>query len=447
MIESLAPSEQPASVADYFSDLELASGPAWLQALREQARTRLGKIEFPNTDQEEWRFTNVAPLRQWPLHGAESGGRRLSPADIAPFRLAPEGYCLVFVDGRYRPELSEAPSHETSLRAGSLRDIWDGDAVELKQHLARYADEKTSFFTALNTACFEDGAVVLVPAKAEIDKPVQLLYLAASEKPGATVHARNLIMAHQGSSVKIIESYASLTDAPHWTNAVTELALGPDARVEHCKLQNENGCAFHIATVQAVQSRNSRWLSHSIATGGKLARNQIQTWLVDEGAEAILNGLYLARGEQLIDHHTVVDHAHPRCESHEFYYGILGGRSRGVFNGKIFVRQDAQKTNAKQTNRNLVLSEQALINTKPQLEIFADDVKCTHGATVGQLNEEEMFYLRSRGIGAALARQMLIRAFANDAIERITVPSVRAHLEQLLTQRFEGLDTSVSSHV
>ncbi len=208
--------------------------------------------------------------------------------------------------------------------------------------------------------------------------------------------------------------------------------------MEHCRLQNENGRAFHIATVQAVQERDSHWISHSIATGARIARNQVQTRLEGEGAEAILNGLYLGRDEQLIDHHTVVDHARPHCESHEFFHGILADRSHGVFNGKIFVRQDAQKTNAKQTNRNLVLSENAIIDTKPQLEIFADDVKCTHGATVGQLNDEALFYLRSRGIGAAQARRMLIRAFAEDVVERITIAAARERLDQLLTERFDG---------
>jgi Fe-S cluster assembly protein SufD len=285
-----------------------------------------------------------------------------------------------------------------------------------------------------------------VTANAAITEPVQLLYIATGAQPGAAVHVRNLIVAEQASSIKIIESYVSLAVTPSFTNTVTELVLAADARVEHCRLQNENEQTFHVSWVQAEQARNSHWLSHSIATGGRVARNQIQTRLNAEGAEAILNGLYLARGEQLIDHHTVVDHAQPRCESHEFYFGILAGRAHGVFNGKIFVRQDAQKTNAKQTNRNLVLSENALINTKPQLEIFADDVKCTHGATVGQLNEEALFYLRARGIGADLARRMLVRAFANDAVERITLAPVRAYLDQLLTERFEGLDTSLSSH-
>jgi Fe-S cluster assembly protein SufD len=444
MMDTLAQTDREAA-ATFFAG-ELAPGPAWLQSLRQQARARLGKIGFPTTEQEEWRFTNVAPLRQWPLHAAQPGGRQLSRADIKPFRLAGEGFCLVFVDGRFRPELSNVPAHGELAQAGSLRALWDDHEHELERHLARHANCEADFFTALNTACFQDGAYVSVPANADVKQPVQLLYLAASGQPGAAVHPRNLIVAHEGSAVKVIESYASLTEAAHLTNAVTELALGPGARVEHCRLQNENERAYHIAAVQAVQSRGSHWLSHSIATGGRLARNQIQTWLGGEGAEAILNGLFLGRGDQLIDHHTLVDHAKPHCESHEYYFGIMGGRSHGVFNGKIFVRPDAQKTNAKQTNRNLLLSEHAIIHTKPQLEIFADDVKCTHGATVGQLNEEALFYLRSRGLDAALARQMLIRAFANGAVERITLEPVRAHLEQLLTERFEGLDTSVSSH-
>jgi len=445
MMDTLAQTDREPAAADFFGG-ELGPGPAWLQALRRQARARLEEIGFPTTEQEEWRFTNMAPLRQWPLHAAAPGAHKVGPEDIEPFRLAGDGYCLVFVDGQFRQELSALPSPGAPLRAGGLRAHWDGDGRELENHLARHAQGDANYFTALNTACFQDGAFVLAPANAVIEQPVQLLYLAAGERPGAAVHARNLIVAHHGSSLKVIESYASLTEAPHLTNAVTELALGAEARVEHCKLQNENDRAFHIAAVQAVQGRSSRWLSHSIATGARLARNQIRTLLNAEGAEAMLNGLYLARGEQLLDHHTVVDHAQPRCESHEFYYGILAGRSHGVFNGKIFVRQDAQKTNAKQTNRNLVLSEHALINTKPQLEILADDVKCTHGATVGQLDQEALFYLRSRGIGAGLARRMLVRAFANDAVERITLAPVRDHLEKLLTERFEGLDTSISSH-
>jgi Fe-S cluster assembly protein SufD len=432
------------SVTASFAGEDLGPGPAWLQSLREKAKMRAEKIGFPTTSHEEWRFTNVAPLRQWALQTVGRVTRRLSPADIEPFRLS--GSCLVFVDGRFSQELSALPDSGVSLRAGSLRAFCEGDGRELGNNLARHAHCDENFFAALNTACFQDGAFVSAAANAIVEEPIQLLYLAVSEQPQAAMHARNLIVAHPGSSLKVIETYASLTDAPYLTNVVTELVLGADARVEHCKLQNESERAFHIAATQAVQARSSHWLSHSIATGARLARNQVQTLLNGEGAEAILNGLYFGRGEQLIDHHTVVDHAQPHCESHEFYYGILAGRSHGVFNGKIFVRQDAQRTNAKQTNRNLVLSETALINTKPQLEIFADDVKCTHGATVGQLNEEALFYLRARGIGADLARRMLVRAFANDAVERITMEPVRHHMDRLLTDRFAGLDASLSSH-
>ncbi len=445
MTDTLAPTDRKPAHAPFFGGA-LGPGPAWLQSLRQKARGRLDEIGFPTTDQEEWRFTNVAPLLQWPLHPAEPASRRIGPADIEPFRLAGDGYCLVFVNGRFRPELSTLPRPGAHVQAGSLRAQWNGGAPEWEKHLARHAGCDSNFFTALNTASFEDGAFVFAPPNAAVGQPVQLLYLAASDRPGAAVHPRNLIVADGGSSLKVIETYASLTEAPHLTNAVTELALGPGAHVEHGKLQNENERAFHIATVQAVQGADSHWLSHSIATGARLARNQIQTLLNARGAEAVLNGLYLARGEQLTDHHTLIDHAQPHCQSHEFYYGILAGRSHGVFNGKILVRQDAQKTNAKQTNRNLVLSESALIDTKPQLEIFADDVKCTHGATVGQLNAEALFYLRSRGIGAALARRMLVRAFANDAVERVTLAPARERLEKLLTEWFEGLDFPLSSH-
>jgi Fe-S cluster assembly protein SufD len=433
--------DEPAAARDAFFPGELGPGPAWLQSVRQRARSRLGQIGFPTVRDEEWRFTNMAPLLRWPLHAAQSDGRPIGPEEVKPFRLAGQGHCLVFVDGFFRPDLSVLPGQGAALQAGSLRAQLEAHPRELEQHLGRHAGFDTHYFTALNTAFFQDGAFISVPADAIIEEPVQLLYLAASERPGAAVHARNLILVHGGGSLKIIETYASLTEAAHLTNAVTELSLGPGARLEHCRLQNENERAFHVAAVQAVQGRGSHWLSHSIATGARLARNQIQTLLNAEGAEAILNGLFLARDGQLMDHHTVVDHAQPHCESHEFYHGILAGRSHGVFNGKIFVRPNAQKTNAKQTNRNLVLSENAVMDTKPQLEIFADDVKCTHGATVGQLNGEALFYLRSRGLGAAQARRLLIRAFADSVVERVTLAPVREHLEQLFTARFQGLET------
>jgi Fe-S cluster assembly protein SufD len=325
-----------------------------------------------------------------------------------------------------------------ALHVGSLKAALAAGMPDLEKHLTRYALHDGNVFTALNTAFFQDGGYVRVGAGAAVERPIQLLFVSTAAEAGATAHPRNLIVAQRGGAVKIVESYASLGDCPIVTNAVTELAIGPEAHVEHCKVQMESERAFHFATIQAQQARNSRWTSHSIAVGGRLARNQIQTRLDAEGAGCILNGLYLGRGEQLIDHHTVVDHAQPRCESHEFYHGILAGRAHGVFNGKIFVQPHAQKTNAKQTNRNLLLSEESVIDTKPQLEIFADDVKCTHGATIGQMDAEAIFYLRSRGIGLDHARRMLIRAFASDVVERIGIEPVRAQLDRMLNERFEN---------
>jgi len=421
-----------------FARTELAGAPAWLVEIRKAAAKRAAEIDFPNTRQEEWRFTSVAPALQAPWHSARPTERNLTAQDIAPLTFGLDGYRLVFVDGHLCEQLSVVPATENGLHVGGLKSALAAGLPGLEKHLTRYALHNGDVFTALNTAFFEDGGCVWVDAGKNVERPIHLLFVSTSAEAGATAHPRNLIVVQERGAVKIVESYASLNDAPVVTNAVTELAVGAEAKVEHCKVQMESERAFHFATVQAQQAKDSRWTSHSIAIGGRLARNQIQARLNAEGAGCILNGLYLGRGDQLIDHHTVVDHAQPHCESHEFYHGILGGRARGVFNGKIFVRPHAQKTNAKQTNRNLLLSEEAMVDTKPQLEIFADDVKCTHGATIGQMDEEAIFYLRSRGIGQEGARRMLIRAFASDVVERIGMEPVRAKLDQLLNARFAG---------
>jgi Fe-S cluster assembly protein SufD len=423
-------------VFDSFANADANGLPHWLRTIRGAARVSAGQLGFPTVQHEEWRFTNMAPILQLPLHPAEKLKEPLTSEDIAPFILGLDAYRLVFVDGHFCANLSSLPEPGNDLQLGNLMGELARHRPEVEEHLTLYADTNANFFTALNTAFFQDGAFVFLAAGRTADKPVHLLFVGASEQPGATSLSRNLILAQRGACLKVVESHISLSDAPRVTDTVTELILGPEAQVEHCKVQQESARAFHVATIQASQGRDSQWTSHSIAAGARVARNQIQTVLAAEGAGAILNGLYLGDAEQLIDHHTVVDHAKPHCESHEFYHGILADRAHGVFNGKIFVRQDAQKTNAKQTNRNLLLSDDAMIDTKPQLEILADDVKCTHGATVGQLNDEAIFYLRSRGIGLEQARRMLIRAFANDVIERIGIEPVRTRLEQMLEQRF-----------
>jgi Fe-S cluster assembly protein SufD len=434
------PARAALGVAEALSAFEhgdFAPGPAWLQTRRQAARARAAELGFPTAQDEEWRFTRVTPILKLPLHPAAAPARRLTRAEIAPFTFGLDCWRLVFVDGRFCAELSSLPPPGAGLEAASLRTALAGGVPGLEPHLTRCADDGVSVFTALNTAFFGDGALVRAAAGKAVAEPVHLLFVATSAAAGATAHVRNLIAAGPGSDLKVLESYASLADGQSFTNAVTELVLGEEAGLDHCKIQEEGRRAFHIAAVAARQDRGSRWTSHSISTGAHLSRHQIQTLFEGEGGHCLLNGLYLARGEQRVDHHTVVDHARPRCESHEFYHGVLSGRAQGVFNGKIFVRQDAQKTNAKQTNRNLLLSDEAVIDTKPQLEIFADDVKCTHGATVGQIDEEAIFYLRSRGIGLERARQILVRAFASDVVERIPLEPVRAHLNQMLTERFK----------
>jgi Fe-S cluster assembly protein SufD len=270
-----------------------------------------------------------------------------------------------------------------------------------------------------------------------VEVPVHLLFISTAKEAGATAHPRNLIIAEKGSQVTVLESCVSLPEASYFTNAVTELVLGEGAAVEHVKFQDESRNAYHMAAIHAHLGRSSNFISHSIATGARLSRNNIHTTLAGEGVECVLNGLYLTRGDQLADHHMVVEHAQPHCNSHEYYNGILDGHSKGVFHGRILVRRAAQKTDAKQTNKNLLLSDDATVDTKPQLEIYADDVKCTHGATIGQLNEESIFYLRSRGMGAETARRMLIHAFAGEIIERIRHAPAREELDKLVWDRLE----------
>jgi Fe-S cluster assembly protein SufD len=426
-----------ADVLAAFARGDAGPDPVWLKQRRQDALAHAANLGFPSDQHEEWRFTRIAPLLQLPLHPARPSARQLTPAEIAPFAFGLESCRLVFVDGHFCAALSSLPGPDSGLEAGSLRAALAGPAPELETHLARVAGDGAIVFTALNTALFEDGAFIRALPGRVITRPVHLLFIATAGEPGASAHVRNLIVAGPRSEMKVLETYVSLSDAPHFTNTVTELVVGAEARLDHCKIQEENTRAIHIAAVQAQQDRGSHWTSHSVSIGARLARHQIESLFQGENACCILNGLYLARGGQLADHHTVVDHARPHCESHEYYHGILSGRAHGVFNGKIFVRQDAQKTNAKQNNRNLLLSDEAVINSKPQLEIFADDVKCTHGATVGQMDEEAVFYLRSRGLGLDHARQIMVRAFASDVVERIPLEPVRAHLNLILTERFK----------
>jgi Fe-S cluster assembly protein SufD len=404
-----------------------------LDRLREAAMSRFAELGFPTTHDEEWRFTNIAPLTQICFQPATPS----VPKPLTDLKLdrltygAWNCYRLVFVNGAFAPELSIPPAGQT-LQPSSLRSALDQEPQVLEPYLVKYADYEDHAFVALNTAFLDDGAFVSIPRNQIVDKPIHLVFVSVPGREPTVAHPRVLIVASVNSQATIVESYVSFGNDVAFTNAVSEVVLQENAGIDHYKIQRENLQTFHVATLQVQQDRSSRFSSHSVATGGSLLRNEVNAVLDGEGCECTLNGLYMAKGKQLIDNHTRIDHAKPHCTSHELYKGILDEQARGVFNGKIYVHQDAQKTDAKQTNKTLLLSEDAVINTKPQLEIFADDVKCTHGATIGQLAEEAIFYLRSRGIGRDDARSLLTFAFANDIIGRIKVEPIRAHLEETL---------------
>ena len=416
-----------------------AHAPSWLRALRTSGISYFVELGFPTVAQEEWRFTNPEPLARFPFALSGPPTRRgLTAGGLEAFRFSGlQGPRLVFVDGWFAPELSSfvVPEHDVTI--ASLATAVRRHPEALESSLGRVARHAEHPLTALNTAFLQDGAFIQVPAGVQWETPIHLLFV--NQTPGAVVQPRNLIVAGAQSRVRVIEDYVSSHESACFTNAVTEIVADTGAQVEHLKLQRENPASLHVAVIEAQQGRDSRVLSHSVSLGARLARNEINLRFQGEGCDSVLNGLYFAAGDQLTDHHTLADHASPRCSSHEFYHGILAGKARGVFNGRILVRPDAQKTNAKQTNRNLLLSRDATVNTKPQLEIFADDVKCTHGATVGQLDEEALFYLRSRGIGEARARQILIQAFASHVLDRITIEPVRLTLDRLLARRLQDL--------
>ena len=412
-----------------------------LLPFRKAGLALFAELGFPTLQNEDWRFTNVAPLAKLPFHPmfeapAVNGAETKALNEFAFAKLI--GTRLVFVNGHYSPKLSTVEKLPDGVKVGSLAAALNSDAALVEKYLGRCAPEQDNAFTALNQAFFLDGAFVHVPKGVDVANPIQFVYICSATETGATAQPRNLIVAEANSRVTIVESYIATTDAAYFTNAVTELFAGDNAFVEHLKFQDEAQAAFHIAAIHGEFGRASNVTIHSFALGAKLSRNSIRTKLAGEGLECILNGLYLTRGEQLADHHMVVEHAQPNCASHEYFNGILDDKSKGVFHGRILVQQIAQKTDAKQTNKNLLLSDDATADTKPQLEIYADDVKCTHGATIGQLNDESIFYLRTRGIGTDMARQMLIHAFAGEIINRVKCEAAREELDKVIWDRLEA---------
>ena len=411
-------------------ELPLSIGaPAWLVALRHNAFERFTALGFPTTHDEDWKYTNVGAIAKTRFDPGQ-----MVAADPGRFPLADMGCAtrLVFVNGHFSRDLSSTDHAQRGVRVHSLRELLLAGSEIVESHFARYARFDNQAFVALNTALAEDGAVVEVDKDAVPEQPIHLLFLSVPSGGPTVSHPRNLIVAGRGSQASVIETYLGADAAACFTNAVTEIGLGDGAVLDHYRIQRESDQAFHVATVQAIQGRQSVLSSHNVLLGAALARNDVNSVLDAEGAECFLNGLFFAAGTRHVDNHTMLDHAKPHCQSRELYKGILAGRGVGVFNGKIVVRKDAQKTNAVQSSRNLLLSGEAVVNTKPQLEIFADDVRCTHGATVGQIDQEALFYMQSRGIPAGAARQLLIHAFAGEVLDLMKWQPAREKLAAAL---------------
>ncbi len=427
-------------IVKQFGAVEAAAQPKWLVPVRKAGLASFADQGFPTLSDEDWRFTNVAPIAQLPFQLAREiavNGAETKLLDEAVFTKL-SGNRLVFVNGFFSAKLSTLKSVPGGVRIESLAATLAKDSALIEKHLGQYARTNGNAFAAMNQAFFSDGAFIFVPHGVEVAEPVQLIYISSAKQNGETILPRNLIIAEANSKISVVESYISTGNVAYFTNAVTEILAGENASVEHIKLQDEAADAFHIATIAGEFGRTSNVSVHSFALGAKLSRTNIRTKLAGEGLECVLNGLYLTRNEQLADHHMIVEHAQPHCASHEYFNGILDDKSKGVFHGRIYVHPIAQKTDAKQTNKNLLLSDDATADTKPQLEIYADDVKCTHGATIGQLNDESVFYLRSRGLDTETAKRMLIHAFAGEIIERIKCEPARVEIDKLVWDRLEA---------
>ena len=438
---TLAPAE---ACADAFEAVRrTAPASDAMVDLRRRAFERFTALGMPTTRLEAWRFTNVAPIAGTTFALAAPAEREAARADAAPHALPGVGAGLTFINGRYVAPASDVSGLPQGVEVLSLADVLASDASETRTavegHLASGAGIENEAFTALNTALLHDGAVVRVPANTVVEQPIQLLFVTSPPPGGEPVmtHPRVLLVVGENAQVRVVESYGG-GDAPYLTNTVTEVVAGPSAVVDHYKLVRESLAAYHIGSMHVRLGRAANFSSHAVTLGGAIVRNDAVAVLDGEGVECTLNGLYLADGRRLVDNHTTIHHAQPHCSSHELYKGILDGEARAVFNGKIIVAIDAQKTDARQTNKALLLSEDAQINTKPELEIFADDVKCTHGATVGQLDEDALFYLRARGLGLEQARSVLIHAFAGDLLNRIAIEPIRDQLDDLLLAQLPG---------
>jgi Fe-S cluster assembly protein SufD len=409
--------------------------PALLCRLREEARSHFAALGLPTTRLEEWRYTNVARIAATDFRLAEP---RPTPIDRAVVEKIsfPVFACslFVFVNGRFEPKLSSSRIVSGDLRVESIARLRSENPAALEPHLGRYADPKQHPFVALNTAFLDDGAVVTIPKGTQLENPVHLVFISNGETPTLS-HPRVLVVAEENSRAVVIQDHVSLGQQEQFTNSVSEVVTRANADLDLVILQRENDLTHHVSNLATRQERDSRLKTHTVTLGGSLVRNDLGAVLAEEGAQCTMNGVFLGTGSQLIDNHTLVDHAVPHGTSRELYKGILCGRAKGVFRGRIIVRRDAQKTDAEQSNPNLLVTEGAEINTKPQLEIYADDVKCSHGSAIGRLDDDALFYLRSRGMDIDKARLVLTRGFAVEVLEKLPAPALRDATLEVLEQR------------
>jgi Fe-S cluster assembly protein SufD len=432
-----------ASYTSLFERTVHAAEPEWLDTLRRDAIQRFTQLGFPTTKDEDWHFTSVAPITSHAfntVYGPSVPSRSaITLEELRPFLFGEDWHTLVFVNGLFVPALSRSELVAGEYYVGSFSEALATIPSIVEQHLTGLAAHQTSAFTALNMAFLQDGAVIALRPNVIVDRPIHLLFVTDANANGALISPRSIILADHHSDVTVVESYVSMSSATYFTNAVTEVSLSPGSRVRHYKVQRESTAAYHVASSYAYQQNDSQYESFSFAIGADLSRTNISTVLDGPGAHATINGLYMVDGTQTVDHQTHIEHVKENCTSHEVYKGVLDDAAHAVFNGKVYVHPEAQKTDGKQSNNNLLLSDRAHVDTKPQLEIFADDVKCTHGATVGRLDETALFYLKSRGVSTELARRLLTYAFAAGVLEELTIDAIRTRLEHLTFQRF-GVD-------
>ena len=434
--------EKENSYRETFRALQESRGveSSWLNHLRQNAMERFAELGFPSVKEEEWKYTNVAAIARSNFQPAGSSelqqnlGAELAPGSVPEARSSQ----MVFVDGILRSDLSSLRALPEQVVAIDLAQaLADERYSEIaRTHLAREADYVVNGFTALNTAFINHGAFVYIPKGVIVEAPIHLFFTVQSESTAN--FPRVLVIAEENSSATIVENYVSNQEAQYLTAPVVEIVLLEGARLEHYKVQRESIEAFHVANTAVGLGRNSSYDTTTITFGAKLSRHDIVVTMDHEGAECWIDGLYLVTGDQHADTHSVIDHRQPNCTSHQLYKGILDGKSRAVFNGKVFVRHNAQKTDAMQTNKNLLLSNDARVDTKPQLEILADDVKCAHGAAVGQIDEEELFYLETRGLHPDLGRNLLTYGFAEEVIAKIKLESIRNELDEAVLHRLNA---------